>query len=102
TTVVSAPPVRVTVDQAPKLPQVPPARVADWRSTTPLVESTPDCPSVPLSSVRSTEVLVYHGPPESEALWPVGAVESAEIVSESEALAPPWLTAVTVRLSGAV
>ena len=52
--------------------------------------------SVPLSRVSATEVVVYQGPALSVAVWPVGAVESAEIVSESPAERPAPLVAVIV------
>ena len=82
--------------QVPKLPQVPPVRVAVARSTRPLAVSRPDSVSVPLSSVSATDSAVYQGPAVSEALWPVGAVESAEMVSESAAERPAPLVAVIV------
>ena len=99
-TVVSAPPESVTGLQAPNVPQVPAESGAEERSTTPLELSTPDPASVPLSSVTPTEAVVYQGPAVSAADWPVGAVESAEIVSESLALVPPPLKAVTFFAPG--
>ena len=51
---------------------------------------------MPLSSVSGTERVVYQGPVVSVTLCPVGAVESAEIVSESAAERPAPLVAVIV------
>src|SRR5581483_6803132 len=102
TTVVSAPPVSVTSDQAPKVAQAPLPSVASARSTTPLDVSTPDCASVPSVRASGTLVVVYHGPPASAAVWPAGAVESAAIVIVSLVVAPAPFVALTVRASGAV
>ena len=54
----SAPPERLTGVYEPKLPQVPPDRVASARSTTPLAESTPEPESEPLPSVSGTDSVV--------------------------------------------
>ena len=62
--------------QEPKLPQVPLVRVAVARSTTPLAASTPAPESEPLSRVSGTDSVVYQGPPERSAVWPVGGVVS--------------------------
>ena len=84
----SAPPTSVTCVQAPeKLSQLPFVRVAESRSTMPDVASMPACASLPLSSVSGTERAEYHGPPESDADWPLGPVESAAIVTMSLAVA---------------
>ena len=58
--------------------------------------SMPDSVSVPLSSVMATEGVVYQGPVVRVAVCPVGAVVSAEMVSESAALRPALLVAVIV------
>src|SRR4051812_29089379 len=96
----SAPPTRMTVLHGPNAPQAPAVSVADERSTRALEASMPDSESVPSTSVRPTDVLVYHGPVASETDWPFGAVESAEIVIASPAEAPPPFTAVTVFAPG--
>ena len=95
-TVVSAPPTSVMGVQSPKVSQVPLVRVASERSTIPLVVSRPAPVSLPLSTVRSIEVVVYQGPPARSTDWPVGAVASAVMVSESLAVSPVPLVAVTV------
>ena len=93
---------RVTALQEPKLPHEPPERVAVARSSRPLAGSIPDSASEPLSSVTPTERVVYQGPPVRVAVWPVGAVESAEIVSESPEERPAPLVAVSVVEPSAV
>ena len=56
TTVVSAPPTSVTVDQLPENPvQVPPERGEESRWTIALEASTPAPLSVPLASVSGTD-----------------------------------------------
>ena len=75
-----------------------PESVASSRSTTLLEASTPEPASEPLSSVSGTDAVVYHGPPESAADWPLGADESATIESRSYAgrLAPSVVSTLTV------
>ena len=51
---------------------------------------------VPFASVSGTDSVVYQGPPERSTVWPAGAVESAEIVSVSEAVTAAPLVATTV------
>jgi hypothetical protein len=101
-TLVSAPPARVTVLQEPKLPQVPAERLAEARSTTPLVESMPDSESEPFESVSATDALVYQGPPERAAVGPVGAVTSLVTVKVAVAVPLAPLVAVTVWVPEAV
>src|SRR5262245_56842362 len=96
----SAPPTSVTVLQEPNAPQVPPVSVAEARSTTALERSSPDSESLPSTSVSPTDSLAYHGPVARATDWPAGAVESAEIVIESLAVAPAVIAAVTVRAPG--
>ena len=50
--------------------------------------------SVPLPSVSGTDRLVYQGPPESAAVWPVGAVVSGVKVIVVVAVRPAPLVAV--------
>src|SRR5690348_16083084 len=97
----SAPPTSVTgVHEPEKVWHVPFESVAESRSTTPLPLAMPDPPSVPLPSVSGTDALVYHGPPLSDALWPLGAVESGVIVTESVAVVEAPLVAVTFFAPG--
>ncbi len=69
----------MTAANVPKVPHVPLVSVADARSTTPLVESTPAPVSVPVVIVRGTDV-ANHGPPERATAPPVGAVVSGVTV----------------------
>ena len=97
---VSAPAVRVTVLQEPKVPQVAPVSGAEARSTTPEVGSTPDWASLPLFSVSGTEVVVYHGPPASATERPVGPLESATIEIRTEFGRPAPLVVSIERVDG--
>src|SRR5204862_4040402 len=86
----------VTVVQGSNVPHEPSPSGAEARSTTPPAASTPEPESVPSSTVTATDAPVYHGPPVSDADCPLGAVESAVIVSESPAVRPVPFVAVTV------
>ena len=94
---VSAPPESVTVDHEPlNDPQVPLESVAVSRSTMPLEELRPEPASLPLPSVSGTDRLVYQGPPERAALWPVGPVASLVTVKVEVAVPLAPLYEVTV------
>ena len=82
--------------------QVPSVRVADWRSTAPLEVSRPEPVSLPLSAVRSTEVVVYQGPVVRSMVWPAGAVVSGVTVKVEVLVRPEPLLEVTVLAPVAV
>ena len=99
----SAPPTSVTVDQEPlKVPHEPAERVAESRSTTCGRASRPEPASLPKSSVSGTDAVVYQGPPESAAVWPVGAVVSFVTVKVSVEVSPAPFVTVTVCAPEAV
>ena len=72
--------------QLPNVSHDPAESVADWRSTTTEAASTPEPASLPVSIVSGTEIVVYHGPPERDADWPDGPVESGAMRIEAEAV----------------
>ena len=80
------------------MPQLPPESVAESRSTICVLESMPAPASEPFESVSGTEAVVYHGPPESAADAPVGAVESGVSVNALgyDPIPPAAFVAVTV------
>ena len=80
----------------PNVPQVPPVRVAEARSTRRVDASRPAPVSVPVSMVRGMEGVVYQGPAERSMVWPVGAVVSGVRVKVALAVSPAVLWAVTV------
>ncbi len=98
---VSAPPVRVTVDQEPlKVPQVPLVSVAASRSTISLVASRPAPASAPQARVSGTDDVGVPGAAGERRVCPVGAVESGVIVIVAFAVEPAPLVAVTVFAPG--
>ena len=91
---------RVTATNVPNVPQTPFVSGAEARSATPRVLSTPAPASVPWPIVSETE-FEYQGPLWRAIVCPVGAVESAAIVTVADAVPPPPLVATTVFAPGA-
>ena len=82
---------------APNVPQVPASfSVAEPRSTSAVDGSTPDPASEPFPVVNETEAVVYHGPPVSEIVWPVGEAVSGVTVYAAVFVAPAPFVTVTV------
>ena len=93
----SAPATSVTDDQEPlNVPHVPLDSVAESRSTTCAELSRPEPASLPQARLRVTDAVVYQGPPESAADWPVGAVESGVTVNVPALVEPVPFVIVTV------
>src|SRR4051794_5491788 len=85
----------VTGLYGPNAPQLPSARVASARSTTPLPASTPAPESEPSSSVSGTESDANQGPLPSATDWPAGAVVSGSSVNVSVETRPAAFVATT-------
>ena len=75
--------------------------VACARWTSSLEVSRPDSVSLPSATVNATEVTLVK-PPVSEIEWPLGAVESAAIVTVSAVNAPETLYPMTCTAPGAL
>src|SRR4051794_8505106 len=98
-TVVSAPPESVSMLHDPlKVSHEPFVSVAESRSTTSVVASRPEPPSLPVSIASGTESDEYHGPPASATDWPAGAVVSLLTVKVAVAVEPAPFVTVTVWL----
>src|SRR5207302_9108706 len=82
-------------------PQLPFESVADARWTTPLAAFNPAAGSLPFESVSGTDSVVYHGPPESATVWPLGAVTSRTNVTVSAVRFPAPSKTLTFRKGGA-
>ena len=73
-------------EKALHVPQAPLESGAEARSTRRVEVSRPAPASEPSPVVKPTERAVYHGPPASAIVWPVGAAVSRVSVKVLEAV----------------